>query len=358
MADVHEARRARLRVLIARLGADAALITQLVNVRYLTGFSGSNGALLITADSATFVTDGRYETQAAEQAPDVDVLVDRELLRAVATSAVRSMVRCLAFEDHHLTVAAHASLVSMPGGLSLLPLGDAVESLRAVKDETEIATLRAACSTTAAAYTAMLEHVRPGMSERAIAWLLEDHMRDHGAEGPAFETIVASGPNGGRPHHRAGDRVISGGDLVTCDFGAKVDGYHADMTRTFAVGRADDWQREVYGVVAAAQEAGRTAVAVNAGCREVDAAARAVVEATAYAGRFVHGLGHGVGLEIHEAPWLGQTANGSLMLRNTVTIEPGVYLPDRGGVRIEDTVVVRDEAAEVLTQSARELIIV
>jgi Xaa-Pro aminopeptidase len=152
--------------------------------------------------------------------------------------------------------------------------------------------------------------------------------------------------------------VLSAGDLVTCDFGARVDGYHADMTRTFAVGHADEWQREVYGVVSAAQEAGRGALVVGAGCREVDAVARDVVEATAYAGRFVHGLGHGVGLEIHEAPWLGQTATGDLADRNTVTVEPGVYLPGRGGVRIEDTLVVRDGAAEVLTLSPRDLFVV
>jgi Xaa-Pro dipeptidase len=267
-------------------------------------------------------------------------------------------VRQLAFEDQHLTVAAHDTLAAAADGMSLLRLGQTVEALRAVKDETEIALLRAACAATDAAYADMLDGVHAGMSEREIAWLLESSMRTQGVEGRAFETIVASGVNGALPHHRPAERTVSVGDLVTCDFGAKVDGYHADMTRTFAIGQADDWQRELYGVVAAAQETGRAAVTVDADCREVDALARAVVDSTAYAGRFVHGLGHGIGLEIHEAPWLGQTATGSLSLRNTVTVEPGVYLPGRGGVRIEDSLVVRDGTPELLSQSPRELIVV
>ncbi|MDX6285431.1 MAG: hypothetical protein QOG53_916 [Frankiales bacterium] len=358
MADLHEQRRARLREQLLRSDAGAALVTHLVNVRYLSGFTGSNAALMISGEGAVLVTDGRYETQVHDEAPDVDVVIDRELLRALVARAAQLHVRRIAFEDQHLTVAAHDTLTSAVGDMSLVKLGGVIESLRAVKDDSEIETLRAACAATDAAYAAMLQQARPGITERDLARLLEEHMRDHGAESPAFETIVASGPNGALPHHRAGDRSLRSGDFVTCDFGAKVDGYHADMTRTFAIGQIDEWQREVYGVVAAAQDAGKAAISVNAGCREVDGVARAVVDATAYAGRFVHGLGHGVGLEIHESPWLGLTAQGSLQIRNAVTVEPGVYLPDRGGVRIEDTLVVRDNGAEVLTQSPRELIVV
>jgi Xaa-Pro dipeptidase len=358
MPEPHDERRRRLRAHFAALDADAAIITQLVNVRYLTGFTGSNGALLVTSASAVLVTDGRYETQAGAQSADVDLIVDRELLRALVARARDAGIRRLAFEDHHVTVADHDALTSLTEGIELTRLGKTVESLRAVKDDVEIEQLRVACATTDAAFADLLDCVHAGMSEREVARLLEERMRDRGAEGPAFETIVASGVNGALPHHRAGDRVLSAGDLVTCDFGARVDGYHADMTRTFAVGHADEWQREVYGVVSAAHEAGRDALVVGAGCREVDAVAREVVEATAYAGRFVHGLGHGVGLEIHEAPWLGQTATGDLADRNTVTVEPGVYLPGRGGVRIEDTLVVRDGAAEVLTLSPRDLFVV
>jgi Xaa-Pro aminopeptidase len=358
MAELHEQRRARVRQRLAQIDADAALVTRLVNVRYLTGFTGSNGALLVADDNTILVTDGRYETQVTEQAPDVELVIDRELVRALLARAAQLTVRRLAFEDHHLTVAAHDTLLSAAGEMALVRLGHTIEALRAVKDATEIDILRTACATTDAAYADMLERVHAGMSEREIAWLLETSMRDRGAEAPAFETIVASGVNGAVPHHRAADRPVSSGDLVTCDFGAKVDGYHADMTRTFAIGQADDWQRELYGVVAAAQEAGRVAATVNADCRQVDAVARSVVDSTAYAGRFVHGLGHGVGLEVHEAPWLGQTATGSLTLQNTVTIEPGVYLPGRGGVRIEDSIVVRDGPAELLTRSPRELIVI
>jgi Xaa-Pro aminopeptidase len=360
VAEVQHARRQRLREVMAASDVDGALVTHLVNVRYLTGFSGSNGALLVTHDDAVLATDGRYETQVGEQAPDVRLVVDRELVRALTGYARGANLHRLAFEDHHLTVVAHDSLQghAAEASFTLSRLGLAIEAMRAVKDETEVATLRAACAVTDAAYAELLERVHAGMTEGAAAQLLETAMRDRGAEGPAFETIVASGPNGALPHHRAGDRVLRVGDLVTCDFGARVDGYHADMTRTFVVAQAADWQREVYGVVAAAQLAGRVAVAVDADCRAVDGSARAVVDATAYAGRFVHGLGHGVGLEIHEAPWLGQTASGTLGAGNTVTVEPGIYLPDRGGVRIEDTLVVRAGSAEVLTASPRELIVV
>jgi Xaa-Pro dipeptidase len=181
-------------------------------------------------------------------------------------------------------------------------------------------------------------------------------MRINGADGPSFETIVASGPNSAMPHHRPTDRVLENGDFVKCDFGALVHGYHSDMTRTVVLGRPADWQREVYAVVAAAQETGRAAAVPGAHTRDVDAKARAVVESSDFAGRFVHPLGHGVGLEIHEQPRLGPTATDTLAERMPVTIEPGVYLPGRGGVRIEDTLVVRPDGPELLTTTTRELL--
>jgi Xaa-Pro aminopeptidase len=353
----HADRRARLLSRTHDLGVDALLITRLVNVRYLTGFTGSNGALLVLPDVTVLATDGRYDTQARAQAADVDLLIDREVTRALARRATEARVTRLGFEEHHVTVAAHDQLAAAADTVELVRLGQPVETLRAVKDEEELATLATACTIADAAFAALLAGgLAPGRSERAVARALEDHMRDNGADAPAFSTIVASGPNSAVPHHQPTDRVLAAGDFVKCDFGALVDGYHSDMTRTVVIGSAADWQRDVYDVVAAAQQAGRDAVRPGASCREVDAAARNVVESSAYAGRFVHPLGHGVGLEIHERPTLAATATDTIAERMPVTVEPGVYLPGRGGVRIEDTLVVRPDGPELLTATTRELL--
>ena len=361
MTDVHDDRCRRLLTQTEHLAADALLITRLVNVRYLTGFTGSNAALLLLRDAgagtAVLATDGRYSTQAREQAPDVDLLVDRDLTTTLVRRAVAARVDRLGFEEHDVTVARHDVISAAAGGLTLMRIGPAVEALRAVKDESELAVLAKACGIGDAAFAAVIsDELRPGRSERDIAHALDEHMRRLGADGPSFGTIVASGHHSAVPHHDPTDRVIERGDFVKCDFGALVDGYHSDMTRTVVVGTAAAWQREVYAVVAAAQQAGRDAVTPGVGCRDVDARARAVVDSSEFAGRFVHPLGHGVGLEIHERPMLVATATDTLAERMPVTIEPGVYLPGRGGVRIEDTVVVRPDGPEVLTATTRELL--
>jgi Xaa-Pro aminopeptidase len=219
-----------------------------------------------------------------------------------------------------------------------------VEELRVVKDEEEIALLARACEITGAAFDLVVTQIRAGMTEREVAVLIERAMVDAGAEKPAFDTIVASGPNGAIPHHSPGGRRIEPGDMITIDCGARYAGYHADMTRTVVLGPPAGWQREVYGLVAAAQRAGITAAVPGAAAADVDAAARDMIKAAGHGEHFGHGLGHGVGLEIHEAPQLGVARPGTLGDRVPITVEPGVYLPGMGGVRIEDTLVVRSGA--------------
>jgi Xaa-Pro aminopeptidase len=356
--ETHAARRDRLRALLAEQGADAALVTRLVNVRYLTGFTGSNAALLVTPDEAVLATDGRYETQAADQAPDVTPVIRRDCAVALVERAASAGLARVGFEAHEVTVALHGTLTEVSGAPSLADLGPAVEGLRRVKDADEVALLAEACAISDRALADVLLHVRPGRTERDVAGALEAAMRAHGGDGPAFETIVASGPHSAVPHHRPTDREIEAGDLLKVDFGARYGGYHADETRTFVVGRPPaDWQRELHALVARAQQAGRDALAPGAEVRDVDRAARAVIEAAGHGPDFPHGLGHGVGLEIHEAPLMGYQATGRLADGTPVTVEPGVYLPGRGGVRIEDTLVVRDGEPVLLTTTTRELLV-
>jgi Xaa-Pro aminopeptidase len=272
--------------------------------------------------------------------------------------AGREGLRRLAFEAHHVTVEGHAALQEVDRAPELVPLGHAVESLRTVKDDTELAMLREACAIGDLALRETLGRTAPGQTEREVARRLEAAMVELGADGIAFETIVATGPNSAIPHHQPTDREILRGDLLKIDFGARYQGYHADCTRTMLVGGAPaEWQSEIYDVVRRAQRAGRHALTVGADLRAVDAAAREVVAEAGYGDSFSHGLGHGVGLEIHEAPMLGVRATGRLAGRTPVTVEPGVYLPGRGGVRIEDTLVVGEGAPELLTTTSKDLLV-
>ncbi|MBC6461023.1 M24 family metallopeptidase [Actinomadura sp. HBU206391] len=356
MSEIHNLRRDRLAQVVARRDAEAALITDLVNVRYLTGLASSNAALLMYADGASVLcTDGRYVGIAASACPELELIVDRLTARALVAHAAAGGVRRLAFEAHALTVEAHGELAEEAP--SLVPLGRAVEELRRVKDEAEIDLLREACAITDQAFADVHTMIAPGVTEREVAIALERRMVDLGAERPAFESIVASGPNGAIPHHRAGARAIGAGDLVTMDFGALCGGYHADMTRTVAVGRVAEWQRSVYDLVATAQRAGCEAAVPDAEVGAVDSAARDIIKEAGHGDDFTHGLGHGVGLEIHEAPLLGYDKTGKLVDRVAITAEPGVYLAGRGGVRIEDTLVVRADGPELLTKTTKELLV-
>ena len=358
--DIHAARRRRAQPLIRESQADAALITAGPNVRYLTGLASSNAALLLPAegDAALLATDSRYAGAARRDARDLELLEERFVEARLAAEAARRGLGRLAFEAHEMTVERYEELRAQADGVTMLPLGRKIETLRMVKDPGELEKLEVACRLTDAALAQVLPQIRPGMSERALATALDHALAVLGAERPAFDTIVAAGPNGAIPHHAPTGRELRRGDLVTMDFGALHDGYHADMTRTVAIGPVADWQREVYGLVALAQQAGIAALADGVEAGAVDAAARDVIEAAGHAGHFQHGLGHGVGLEIHEAPMLGYGRTGKLTDRVPVTVEPGVYLPGEGGVRIEDVLVVTaGDRARFLTSTTRELLV-
>ena len=280
--------------------------------------------------------------------------MDRFTEAALAAEMARRGMRKVAFEAHEMTVERHSALARAAGAVTIVSFGRKIEALRSVKDASELELLAAACRITAQALADVLPQIRPGMAERALAAALDYRMAQLGADRPAFETIVASGPNGAIPHHSPTGRPLRRGDLVTIDFGAQYAGYHADMTRTIAVGEPAGWQRDIYDLVADAQRAGIEALAVGADIGDVDAAARDLIAAAGHAEHFQHGLGHGVGLEIHEAPMLGYGRTGKLTERVPVTVEPGVYLPGKGGVRIEDVLVVTaGTGARALTSLAQ-----
>ena len=361
MPAVHAERRARVAAALADTGADVALITRLVNVRYLTGLASSNAAVLIGRDGGTVLaTDGRYTTAAAQAAPDVETIKERSVATALAERAAADGPVRLAVEEHDITLALAEAIRKAADRAELVHLGRAVEVLRTVKDDTELALLHEACAISCRA----LEDLYAaggfaGRTEKEIARDLEARMYGHGADGLAFETIVAAGRNSAFPHHRPTARIVAAGDFLKIDFGAMYEGYHADCTRTSVVGTGPaDWQREIYDLVATAQRAGSNALAVGVECVAVDRAARELIEAAGHGEHFGHGTGHGVGLEIHEAPTLGYSATGTLADRMPVTVEPGVYLPGRGGVRIEDTFVVRDAGGpELLTTTTKDLLV-
>jgi Xaa-Pro dipeptidase len=356
-------RREALRRRLRELELDALLVTDLLNIRYLTGFTGSHGALLVHAggdEASVFCTDGRYRTQSQRQVPDLRLLIERSCQLRLATAATEEGIGRLGFESHVVTVDGHAALAKVTGADVLVATSRPVEMLRSIKDDAEVATLRAACAAADTALAGLLEEggVRPGRTEREVGRDLEARMVAAGAAGPSFETIVAAGANSAVPHHRPTDAVLRRGDLLKLDFGALVDGYHSDMTRTVVLDQPAGWQRELYELVAAAQAAGCAALRVGAEVRDVDAAARDVIAHAGHGEDFVHGLGHGVGLQIHEAPALSQFGVGTLAAGMTVTVEPGVYLAGRGGVRIEDTLVVSGGEPELLTLTTKDFVVV
>ncbi len=349
----------RLVDLLPGAGIDLLLVTNLVNVRYLTGYTGSNGIALIGPDARIFYTDFRYIERAAIE---VDPSFDRrrasqDLLDAVPDALSGETVR-LGFEDAHVSVRQHARLRELLGGRAeLVPAGNLVEIMRAVKEPEEVARIRAATALADAAFRQLLEQGIASRTEREVALVLEWQLRTAGAQRPSFAPIVAAGPSGALPHVEPRDVVIGRGELVVIDWGAELDGYCSDCTRTVSTGEPGEEARQVYELVLEAQLAGLGAVSAGANGREVDAVARRVIEAGGHGEHFGHGLGHGVGLEIHEAPRLSQRSADDLAAGNVVSVEPGIYLPGRFGVRIEDLVVVTDDGCDVLTLVPKELIV-
>ena len=347
-------RRTRLVEALTDRSLDGIFVTTLVNVRYLTGFTGSNGALLVpTTGDPVFFTDGRYKDQAAEELPDVEHVITRDLLGGAASRMTRGD---WGVETHTLSVDAHETLTGHTTGATVVGADRVVEQLREVKDEAEIASLRSACDISTRALQQVLDGPLVGRTERDVARELEHTMTELGAEAIAFDTILAAGENTAIPHHHPTDRPLGVGDLLKIDFGARVDGYHADCTRTVVLGTADDWQREIHGAVRAAQAAGLELLREGVAVADSDAAVRASLESAGWLHAFTTGLGHGVGLQIHEDPFIAASHAGKLSSRTVLTMEPGIYVPGRGGVRIEDTVLVTAGAPEVLTTMTKDLL--
>ncbi len=350
--------------LLARLGdasLDALLVTDIVNVRYLTGFTGSSALALVGPQSRVFVTDFRYVEQAAGQVEDgfERRRATGELLDAVAEALGSGELR-LGFDDAAISVRAHARLgEKLPDRVELVPAAGLVERLRAVKEPAEIEAIAAAAQLADAAFAGLLAGGLVGRSERELALALEQAMRERGAEQPSFETIVAGGPHGALPHATPRREPIRPGELVVIDWGARLDGYCSDCTRTLATGPlADPDAADVYALVRGAQRAAIGGVRAGRDGRELDSVARDAIGAAGHGERFGHGLGHGVGLQVHEAPRVSQRSEDTLQIGNVVTIEPGVYLPGRFGVRIEDLVVVSEDGCRVLGSLPTELVTV
>ena len=351
----HSLRRAQLGARLEELNVEALLVTRLPNVRYLTGFTGSNGQVMVTPEGAVFFTDGRYTEQARHEVPDLERVTYATGL-AKALSERLGGVEKLGFEANDVTVAAHTTYARRLANVELVATERVVERSRWVKDDEEIGLLRAAQEATDQAFGEIIERLAVGMTERSVARDLEDAMRGAGADGPAFEPIVAFGEQAAEPHHDPGHRVLREGDVVKLDFGALVGGYHADMTRTIAFGAPSAELRKIHDVVRQAQEAAVDAVHAGVVGGDVDAVARGVIDDAGYGDRFSHGLGHGVGLEIHEGPSLRREGADVLPAGAVVTVEPGIYVPGLGGVRIEDSVQVTGDGCRVLGTSTRELI--
>jgi Xaa-Pro aminopeptidase len=346
-------RAGRLREAVAEAGLDSLLVTDLTNVRYLTGFGGTNGACLAGPDRMTFLTDFRYTDRAAEEVGGWEIeIVSGEWLAGVA----ERLEGRVGFEDDRLTVRNAARLATASADdVELIEAGGKVEALRRVKDSSEIEAIAAAADLTDRIYLEVVERGLTGRTEADVARFVVGRMRDQGAE-PSFPPIVASGPNGSSPHAEPGPREIAPDELVTIDMGAELDGYCSDCTRAFATGELDDFAAGIYEVTLAAQEAGLAAVSADREAVEVDRAAREVIEAAGHGEHFGHGLGHGVGMEVHEGPRLGPRSEDVLLAGDVVTIEPGIYVSGRTGVRIEDLVVVGETGIERnLSSIAKEL---
>jgi Xaa-Pro aminopeptidase len=344
----------RVRAQLGDHGCDALVVSDVTNVRWLTGFTGSAGVLVVRPHDLVLVTDGRYQSQAADQLAAAGVTAEIEITRET-TSRLASVVDGIGrvgLEADHVTWDVHQRWADAMSA-TLVPTVGLLLGLRAVKDDGEVDRLERAAQIADAALSEVRHLLLDRPTEREFARALESAMLDGGAQAPSFETIVASGPNGARPHARPSDRVIgaAGGELVVLDFGALYDGYHSDMTRTLVVGEPTPTQTRMLDVVRESQQAGVATVRAGAQAVAVDAACRAVIDDAGWGEAFVHGTGHGIGLVIHEEPRISPESTALLAPGHCVTVEPGVYLPEHGGVRIEDSVVVTATGCRHLTRA-------
>lgn len=353
-----------------REGVDALLVSNMTNVRYLTGFAGSNGYVLLAPDATHFYSDGRYATQAAQVVEEAEVhiaashgAVVEEMNRLTKSQGLSR----IAYEATHVTVSSRGAAWEPPPGLDkvmsyfegaeLVPGEGWVEELRKVKDAEEIASIRAAAQLGDEGFAFILDKIKPGAREIDLALELEFFLRSKGSEGVSFDPIVAAAERSALPHARPTDRTVEKGRYLLFDFGCRIDGYCSDMTRTVVIGPVDDRHKEVYETVLASQMAALEAAGPGVSCGDVDQVARRVIDKAGYPEAFMHGLGHGVGLDIHEAPSLKSGVADQLMPGHVITIEPGAYFEGWGGVRVEDLAVVTEDGLEVLSNAPKDLIV-
>jgi Xaa-Pro aminopeptidase len=353
-----KARVERLADRVAELDVDLVLITNITNVHYLTGYTGSSGVVLVGPLTRAFITDFRYVEQAANEVhPSFERRRAPNELLDVVDDVLPPGVSRVGFEEAHVSVREYRRLKELLPGIELVGLHGVVEALREVKEPEELEAIRAAAVLADTAFERLVHDGLIGRTERELAVALEYDMRERGADGEAFPTIIAAGAHGALPHATPREVEVRRGDLVVIDWGAQLDGYRSDCTRTVAAGQVGDDERALHELVLGAQLAGLGAIRPGAIGREVDATARAVIEAAGYGEQFGHGLGHGVGIDVHEGPRLSRRSDDELTAGNVVTVEPGVYLPGRFGVRIEDLVAVTEDGCEVLTSVSKRLIV-
>ncbi|UOF90127.1 Xaa-Pro peptidase family protein [Fodinisporobacter ferrooxydans] len=350
----------RLQNVLKQKSFAAVLVMQPENRRYLTGFTGSSGMAVVTVDAAYLLTDSRYTEQAKFQSPHFAVIEHgpAQMFQAACQVLQQRSVRAAAFEEDFVTFDQYRQLVEQLPSIELVPVKGLVETLRLVKDEQELEIMRTAANIADAAFLHIVKWIRPGLSEREVALELEIFMRKQGASGCSFETIVASGPRSALPHGVASERVIQNNEFVTLDFGAVYQGYCSDITRTICMGTPDPRHKEIYGIVLEAQIQALAAIKPGMTGQEADAIARRRIEAHGFGECFGHSLGHGLGMAVHEQPRLSKISDDVLEPGMVVTVEPGIYIPDFGGVRIEDDIVITSAGNERLTHSAKELLLI
>lgn len=346
----------RMRQTLSEQGVDAILVTQPENQRYLSGFTGGDGALVITQSDALLLTDFRYYEQVSEEAPEFQLVkVEGAVSRVLKQVLQKHQIETLAFESTHVPFAEYQDWKKATRGVKWVPTRDAVESLRMIKDGDELAKTKRAIAIADAACDHIREFIQPGVTEKQAAWELESYMRTHGADGLAFPLIVGSGPNGAKPHAVLQERPIQEGEAIVLDLGARVDGYNSDLTRTICLGQPGKKLQEIYDIVLRAQVAAEAGAKPGMKGKEVDELARQVIRDAGHAKHFGHGLGHGVGLAVHEGPRAGLNVDVVFEPGMVCTIEPGIYLPGWGGVRIEDMVLFTANGVQVLSHARKEL---
>ena len=340
--------------------SDAALIVSPENSFYFTDFASSDGFLLVSADRAVFITDGRYIEAAQKTVKNCEVMLQSQTISQIKDVLTALGAKSVAVEAERMTLKQYAEFARALDGIDIVCDGEldiAIDKIRSIKSEAQVEKIIKAQRIAEAAFEHMLTFIKEGVTEKEVALELDYYMLSHGADGLSFETIAVSGKNSSKPHGVPSDKKIEKGDFVTMDFGAVVEGYHSDMTRTVAVGFVTDEQKNVYETVLKAQEAAQAAASSGVCCADVDKAARDVIENAGYGEYFNHSTGHGVGVEIHEYPRLSKLCKSALSVGNIVTDEPGIYIPEKFGVRIEDMLLITENGCENLTRAPKELII-